>query len=44
MYLLFMLVLAMMLVMSLGALYVHLIRSVREFRAGYHDFDQRLSM
>lgn len=43
-YLLLTVVMGMMLVMSLGALYVHLVRSVREFRAGYHDFDQRLSM
>ena len=44
MYLLLTVVMGMMLVMSLGALYVHLVRSVREFRAGYRDFDQRLSM
>lgn len=44
MYLLLTIVIGMMLMMSLGALYVHLVRSVREFRAGYSGFDQELSM
>lgn len=44
MYLLLTVVTGMLLIMSLGALYVHLARSVREFRAGYSGVDQKLSM
>ncbi|MDY3048627.1 MAG: hypothetical protein SOR40_02490 [Rothia sp. (in: high G+C Gram-positive bacteria)] len=36
-------VMVMLLVMSLGAFYVHLLRSVREFRAGYQGLDQQLT-
>lgn len=32
-----------MLAMSIGALVVHLQRSVREFRAGYSEAEQRLT-
>lgn len=44
MYVLLTIVIGMMLIMSLGTLYVHLVRSVREFRAGYSGLDQELSM
>lgn len=38
-----MVVMVMMLVMSLGAFYVHLTRSVRAFRAGYEGVEYNLT-